>query len=42
MKPRTTMTIPRPPHAGWARAGLRRVTGAFRPADAELLLVVNG
>ena len=34
----TTMTVPRPPHTGWARAGLRRVTGTFRRANAELRL----
>ena len=37
-KARTTMTVPRPPHTGWARTGLRRVTGAFRRANAEFRL----
>lgn len=29
---------PRRPHPGWAMTGLRRVTGAIRHANAELLL----
>jgi len=29
---------PRRPRSGWAMTGLRRITGAFRHANAELLL----
>jgi hypothetical protein len=34
---------PRPhrPRAAWAMAGLRRVTGAFRHANAELMLMAE-
>lgn len=32
------MKVPRPPHTGWARTGLRRVTGAFRRTNAEFRL----
>lgn len=34
----TTVTGPRRPLIGWAMTGLRRITGAFRHANAELLL----
>ena len=32
------MTMPRPPHASWARTSLRRLIAAFRRANAEFLL----
>ncbi len=34
MKAGTAKTVPRPPQAGRARTGLRRVIGAFRRANA--------
>jgi hypothetical protein len=34
----TSPRRPRPPHPGWAMTELRRVTGAVRRANAELLL----
>jgi hypothetical protein len=34
----TSPRRPRRPHSEWAMTGLRRVTGAFRHANAELLL----
>jgi len=40
-KAETTMTVPRPPHTGWARTSLRRVTGAFRRANAEIRLAAE-